>query len=97
MPGRDDQDKIRILGADVCELISAIDHKLTADPDNLLFQRKVAYEDINPESLAKLKKLSFIKAQSLLEQLDRLCAKHAQTDDEGLLAHGVADEVELEG
>jgi len=86
VPGRDDKDKIRILGADVCELISTIDHNLTADQDNLLFQRKVSYEDINPESLAKLKKLSFKKAQSLLEQLDREYAKHEQTgnDDEGV-------------
>lgn len=81
VPGRDDKDKIRILGADVCELISTIDHNLTADQDHLLFQRKVAYEDINPESLAKLKQLSFKKAQSLLEQLDREYAKHEQTDD----------------
>jgi len=82
VPGRDDQDKIRILGADVCELISTIDHNMTAEPDNLLFQRKVAYEDINPESLVKLKKLSFRKAQSLLEQLDREYAKHEQTDSD---------------
>ena len=82
VPGRDDKDKIRILGTDVCELISTIDHNLTADPDDLLFQRKVAYEDINPESLVKLKKLSFKKAQSLLEQLDREYAKHEQTDND---------------
>jgi len=86
VPGRDDKDKIRILGTDVCELISTIDHNLTAEPDNLLFQRKVSYDDINPESLVKLKKLSFKKAQSLLEQLDREYAKHEQTDndDEGV-------------
>jgi len=82
VPGRDDKDKIRILGTDVCELISTIDHNLTADPDNLLFQRKVSYGDINPDSLPGLKKLSFKKAQSLLEQLDREYAKHEQTDND---------------
>lgn len=82
VPGRDDKDKIRILGTDVCELISTIDHNLTAEPENLLFQRKVSYEDINPDSLSGLKKLSFNKAQSLLEQLDREYAKHEQTEND---------------
>jgi hypothetical protein len=81
VPGQDDEDKIRILGADVCELISTIDHNMTADPDKLLFQRKVSYEDIDPDALVKLKKLSFSKAQSLLEQLDREYARHEQTGD----------------
>ena len=82
VPCGDDKDKIRILGTDVCELISTIDHNLTAEPENLLFQRKVSYEDINPDSLSGLKKLSFNKAQSLLEQLDREYAKHEQTEND---------------
>jgi hypothetical protein len=83
VPAGDDEARIRILGTDVSELISTIDHNLTAAPDELLFQRKVAYEDINPESLDKLKKLSFSRAQSLLERLDREYAKHEQTEDAG--------------
>ena len=83
VPAGDDQEKIRILGTDVSELIATIDHNLTAAPEQLLFQRKVAYEAINPDSLVKLKKLSFARAQSLLERLDREYAKHEQTEDAG--------------
>ncbi|MGB5605520.1 MAG: DUF6502 family protein [Gammaproteobacteria bacterium] len=71
VPGSDSVDKIRILGTDVYELITTIDHNLVAEPENLLFQRKVSYDNIDPESLPKLKKLTFSKAQALLEQLDK--------------------------
>lgn len=64
-------DKIRILGTDVSELIATIDHNLTAESEDLFFQRKLAYDNIDPDALPKLRKLSFRKAQGLLEQLDR--------------------------
>ena len=54
VPGSDSIDKIRILGTDVYELITTIDHNLVAEPDDLLFQRKVAYDNINPDALPKL-------------------------------------------
>ncbi len=74
-------DKIRILGIDTAELISTIDHNLTAEPAKLLFQRKVSYDNINPDSLMKLKKLSSKKAQALLEQLDRQYASNELDED----------------
>lgn len=81
VPGGDAVEMIRILGTDVAELISTIDHNLTADQDNLLFQRKVSYDNINPDSLIKLKKMSFKKAQTLLEQLDRQYAGNELDED----------------
>lgn len=81
VPGGDPVDKIRILGTDVGELVGTIDHNLTAAPDELLFQRKVAYDNINPAAVVRLKKLSFRKAQALLEQLNREYAKHELEDD----------------
>lgn len=71
VPGSDSVDKIRILGTDVYELITTIDHNLIAEPEDLLFQRKVSYDSIDPDALPKLKKLTFSKAQALLEQLDK--------------------------
>ena len=71
VPGKDNLEKIAILGTDVSELINTIDHNLAADPDQLWFQRKVSYDNIAPESVAKLKKLSEKKAQALLEMLDK--------------------------
>ncbi|MGB5439051.1 MAG: DUF6502 family protein [Gammaproteobacteria bacterium] len=76
IPGGDSIDKIRILGSDVAELIDTIDHNLTAADAELLFQRKVAYDNIDPLAVAKLRKVSFKKAQLLLEQLNTEFAKH---------------------
>jgi hypothetical protein len=76
VPGRDAADKIEILGVDVCELVSTIDHNLVAAPENLRFQRKVAYDNVDPRAVARLRKNSYKKAQTLLEQLDRQYAAH---------------------
>jgi hypothetical protein len=76
VPGKDPVDKIRILGSDVFELVSVIDHNLGAEPGDLLFQRKVSYDNIDPESLGRLRKLSSGRAQKLLEVLDKHYAKH---------------------
>jgi hypothetical protein len=80
IPGDDDTDKIRILGSDVFELISTIDHNLTSEPEELRFQRKVSYDNIDPAALGKLRKLSARKAQTLLEQLDRQFSGHELDD-----------------
>lgn len=81
VPGRDAVEKIRILGNDVYELVSTIDHNLTAGPEDLRFQRKVAYDNIDPAATAKLKKMSVTKAQALLEQLDKQFSRH-ELDEE---------------
>jgi hypothetical protein len=81
VPGGDAIEKIKILGSDVYELISTIDHNLTAGPDNLRFQRKVSYDNIDPVAVGKLKKMSFAKAQALLEELDRQYSGHAVKKD----------------
>jgi hypothetical protein len=86
VPGNDPVNMLQILGTDVGELIATIDHNLTADADDLLFQRKVAYDNIDPAAVTKLKKMSFNKAQSLLEQLDRQYSRHevdSDSDDGG--------------
>ena len=83
VPGGDGVEKIRILGTDTAELMTTIDHNLTAGPDNLLFQRKVSYDNIDPAALDKLRKLSAKKAQTLLEQLDRQYAGNELDEDDG--------------
>ena len=83
VPGSDPIDKIQVLGTDVAELITTIDHNLTAGADDLLFQRKVAYDNIDPAALPKLKKLTFTKAQALLEQLDRQYASNELGKEDG--------------
>jgi hypothetical protein len=81
VPGGDPIEKIKILGSDANELISTIDHNLTAAADSLWFQRKVSYDNIDPVAVGKLKKISFTKAQALLEQLDKQYSRHALEED----------------
>jgi hypothetical protein len=81
--GSDPVEKLDILGSDVFELISTIDHNMTADPADLQFQRKVSYDNIDPESLTKLKKMSARKAQALLEQLNKQYADHELDNSSG--------------
>jgi Family of unknown function (DUF6502) len=76
VPGQEVTEKIEILGRDVAELVSTIEHNLVAPPDDLRFQRKVTYDNIDPDAVARLRKLSAGKAQALLELLDRQFSKH---------------------
>jgi len=85
VPGNDAIEKIKILGSDVFELISTLDHNLTAAPDDLWYQRKVSYDNIDPAAVGKLRKISFKKAQALLEQLDKQYSRH---DTSGHVADG---------
>jgi len=82
VPGGDAIEKIKILGSDVYELISTIDHNLTAAADDLRFQRKVSYDCIDPAAVGKLKKMSFSKAQTLLEQLDKQYSGHVVEEND---------------
>lgn len=92
VPGGDDIEKIAILGSDVSELLATIDHNLVAEPDELWFQRKVSYDNVAPEAVAGLKKLSEKKAQALLESLDKQYAsKELDEEDTGgsLISFGI--------
>jgi hypothetical protein len=68
-------EKLHILGTDVGHLISTIDHNLRADPSGLLFQRKVAYDNLPDEVLSDFRELSTKRAQALLEEFDKWLAQ----------------------
>ena len=70
IPSGDPVDKINILGTDVKELISTIDHNLTSPSEELRFQRKVSYSNIPHEAAQKFRDLSKLKSQSLLEEFN---------------------------
>jgi len=84
IPGDDQQDKIHILGTDVSELIETIDHNITADPDDLRYQRKVSNAAVHADALPVFRNLSAKKSQELLEELDAWLARneiHPKDDD----------------
>ena len=75
IPEGSEIDKLNILGTDVGYLISTIDHNMQHDNSRLLFQRKVAYDNLPDEVLPDFRVLSAKKAQTLLEKLDRWLAQ----------------------
>jgi hypothetical protein len=63
-------EKLGILGTDVSDLISTIDHNIFSS-DAPFFQRKVCYDNLPAEVLPGLKRNAHRKAQALLEHFDR--------------------------
>jgi hypothetical protein len=81
LPGADKKAKINILGADVADLISTINHNLDTRNTTPLFQRKVSYDNVPAEYLDKFNQLSARESQALLEKLDRwLAARDRDTN-----------------
>lgn len=72
----DDTERLAILGTDVSALIQTIAHNVSDKNEKPLFQRKVAYTSIPIESLDIVRTQLSNKAQSCLEQLDKLLLKH---------------------
>jgi len=74
VPHRSAIDKIGILGSDVADLITTIDHNLEHGATDPRFQRKVMYHSIPAAGLAGFRSASAAKAQTLLEKLDVMLA-----------------------
>jgi len=71
VPAKGKEEKLGILGRDVAELLSTLDHNLNAKPEDARFQRKVLYDNLPIESLSGLRARSSVAAQELLENFDR--------------------------
>jgi len=76
IPRTAEVDKIGILGTDVRDLISTIDHNLRQEADYTLFQRKVSYDNLPREVLPEFRSLAAKGGQGLLEELDRWLSRH---------------------
>lgn len=76
IPAADEAAKLEILGADVADLVSSIEHNLDPEATPAFFQRKVAYDNLPPEYLPALRALLAKKGQGLLEELDADMAAH---------------------
>ena len=74
VPAHGEAEKFDILGRDVADLIDTIDHNIygpatAANPRR--FQRKMAYDNLSRDDMAKLRILAAARAQALLEELDK--------------------------
>jgi hypothetical protein len=76
VPAQSQLAKLEILGGDVADLISTIDHNIEHGASDPRFQRKVMYHSIPVTALPSFRKLSATRAQALLEQLDRWLLEH---------------------
>jgi hypothetical protein len=76
IPESGDTDKLNILGTDVADLVTTIDHNLQHGGDQPFFQRKVMYDNIPVEALQEFRRLSGTQAQALLERLDKWLAQY---------------------
>ena len=73
-------EKLVILGSDVADLITTIDHNLQHADTDPRFQRKVMYTEFPASQLPAFRKLSAVQAQALLEKFDRWLAEHVDND-----------------
>ncbi len=72
VPGKDPVEILRILGTDTAELIDVIDHNLRAtEPNTRRYQSKVMYDRVPAECRDEFLRYSAVRAQALLEDLDR--------------------------
>ena len=88
VPRSGEADKLEILGADVADLISTIDHNLTASPDRAFFQRKVSYDNLPVEGTEALRDVASRRSQSLLEELDRWMSAHDRDTSPSIVGRG---------
>lgn len=76
VPSKGEVEKIGILGTDVAELIATIDHNLRAEGPEPFYQRKVRYDNLPNEAMQELRRMVRLRAQELLETLDREISRH---------------------
>jgi len=83
-----DTDKINILGTDVSDLVTTIDHNIHRRDAPARFQRKVMYDNVPAEALEEFRRLSARHAQQLLEQLDKWLARHDRDTNPAITGAG---------
>jgi Family of unknown function (DUF6502) len=74
VPQTGDPDRLAMLGRDARDLISSVEHNLSAPPPDRYYQRIVAYDNLPADFLPALRSEAAKRGQALLEQLDRCMA-----------------------
>ncbi len=86
LPKTDEAAMLEILGTDVNDLITTIDHNLTVQES--FFQRKVAYDNLPREIIQELRQLSASRSQALLEEMDRWLAQRDRDTNSAVRGSG---------
>jgi hypothetical protein len=86
VPQHGEADMIGILGTDVTDFISTIDHNLQQDGANSRLQLKVAYDNLPREAIEEFQVLASQRGRELLEEFNTWLADHdrdSNPDSEG--------------
>ena len=71
IPAHTDEEKLAILGSDVADLVTTIDHNLSRPPEHSRLQLKVSYDNLPVEPLPAFRGAAATQAFELLQRLDR--------------------------
>ncbi len=82
LPSDDPVEKLSILGTDTQQLIETINHNITAQPEDLRFQRKASNHKVPVASIPAIKQYTQRKGQAFLEEVDLYLAQHESGDEE---------------
>lgn len=80
VPQAGEPEKLAILGTDVADLVTTIDHNLQHGAHDPRFQRKVMYRNFPASQAAAFRQLSTARSQALLEAFDQWLSDHADSD-----------------
>jgi len=94
IPQQGDTEKLIMLGTDVADLITTIDHNITAIEQDPRFHRKVMYDNVPYQAVEKFKALSAIQSQQLIEKFDQWLSEndrdtHPDIPGEGRVRTGI--------
>lgn len=76
VPKHSEADMIGILGTDVTDFISTIDHNLQHEGENSRLQLKVAYDNLPQEAIDEFQALASRRGRDLLEEFNSWLAEH---------------------
>jgi hypothetical protein len=83
-----DADKLAIMGLDVSELISTIDHNIISDPSEAFLQRKVAYDNIPDGVLDEVRKMILEKGKDFVKLMDSRISQYDRDNNPSLNGEG---------
>jgi Family of unknown function (DUF6502) len=78
LPRRSAVDKLALLGTDVGDLVTTIDHNIQFGDTDPRFQRKVMYRNMLASDVPEFRQLSSAQAMAVLQKLDRWLAERAE-------------------
>ena len=82
LPSDDPMEKLTILGSDTQQLIETINHNITAQQDDLHFQRKASNHQVAAKMIPSVKHFLQRKGQTFLEEVDLYLSEHESHDQD---------------